>query len=173
MTGLVRALRKQRGLTLETLAGRAGLTKSYLSKIERGLSTPSIAVAMKIARILEVDVGQLFVDDASRSRMAIDRAQDRAGTERYHPIASGMLGKRISPFAVRPSADFANDPHSEHGGQELIYVVSGSVELEYDGDAVILGPRDAAYFDASLNHRIRSIGSPKAEVLVVACDDMH
>src|ERR1700743_2085667 len=60
MTGLLRAVRKQRGLTLSSLAEQTGLTKSYLSKIERRQSTPSIAVALKVARALDVDVAQLF-----------------------------------------------------------------------------------------------------------------
>lgn len=171
MTALIRALRKERGLTLEAFAAQTDLTKSYVSKIERGQSTPSIAVAMRIARSLNVDVGQLFADDASRSRITIDRAPDRVGTERYHPIAPRMLGKGMSPFIVRPGREFANDPHPEHGGQEFLYVVAGSIELDHDSEIVILNSGDGAYFDASLDHRMRSIGAVDAEVLVIACDD--
>ena len=60
MCALLRAVRQQRGMTLEQLADATGLTKSYLSKVERQRSTPSIAVAMKLARALDVDVAQLF-----------------------------------------------------------------------------------------------------------------
>lgn len=52
MSALLRAVRQQRGMTLEELAEATGLTKSYLSKVERQRSTPSIAVAMKLARAL-------------------------------------------------------------------------------------------------------------------------
>lgn len=173
MTALVRALRKERGLTLEALAAQTGLTKSYLSKIERERSTPSIAVAMRIARALDVDVGQLFADDASRSRMTIERAPARAGADRYHPVAAGMLGKAMSPFVVRPGRDFADDPHPEHSGQEFVFVVSGSIELDHGGTIVTLDAGDCAYFDASLDHRLRSTGPVDAEVLVVACNDSH
>ena len=68
MTALLRAVRRQRGLTLESLAEQTGLTKSYLSKIERRQSTPSIAVALKVARALDVDVAQLFSDEAADER---------------------------------------------------------------------------------------------------------
>ena len=54
MTVRLKPLRKDRGWTLEVLAERTGLTKSYLSKVERGLSVPSIAVAMKLAGALGV-----------------------------------------------------------------------------------------------------------------------
>lgn len=170
MTALVRALRRERGLTLEALAAQANLTKSYVSKIERGQSSPSIAVAMRIAHALNVDVGQLFADDASRSRIAIDRAHDRSGSERYHPIAPRMLGKAMSPFTVRPGREFAKEPHPEHSGQEFLYVIYGSIELDHDGEIATLNSGDSAYFDASLDHRMRSTGDVDAEVLVVACD---
>ena len=52
MTALLRAVRRQRGLTLDNLAEQTGLTKSYLSNIERGQSTLSIALALKVARAL-------------------------------------------------------------------------------------------------------------------------
>lgn len=173
MTALVRALRKERGLTLEALAAQTDLTKSYVSKIERGQSTPSIAVAMRIARSLNVDVAQLFADDASRSRIVIDRAQDRVGAARYYPIAPRMLAKAMSPFIVRPGREFAKDPHPEHSGQEFVYVVSGSIELDHDGEIVTLNSGDGAYFDASLDHRMRTTGAGDAEVLVIACDDIR
>ena len=43
----LKVLRKKLGLTLETLAEKTAMTKSYLSKVERGLNTPSIAAALK------------------------------------------------------------------------------------------------------------------------------
>jgi transcriptional regulator with XRE-family HTH domain len=85
LTALLRAVRRQRGLTLESLAEQTGLTKSYLSKIERRQSTPSIAVALKVARALDVDVAQLFSDETADEKIAIDRAGDRrkVTAERY------------------------------------------------------------------------------------------
>lgn len=159
-------------MTLEMLAGDTGLTKSYLSKIERGQSNPSIAAAMKVARALGVDVGQLFADDASGARITVDRAQSRTTTERFQPVASAMLGKRMSPFFVRPGTEFAADPHPEHEGQEFVYVISGSIELNHAGKVVSLGAGDCAYFDASMEHRIRSAaGRDGAEVLLVAFNE--
>lgn len=86
MTALLRPVRRQRGLTLEALAAQTGLTKSYLSKIERGQSTPSIAVALKVARALDVDVGRLFSDEAAREKIAVERAGGPgAGATGYWP----------------------------------------------------------------------------------------
>src|SRR5262249_35688349 len=113
MTALLRAVRRQRGLTLESLAEQTGLTKSYLSKIERRQSTPSIAVALKLASALDVDVAQLFSDDsAADHKITVDRASNRnAGNhERYVALAPTVLGKSMSPFIVRPNDGTADDP---------------------------------------------------------------
>ncbi|RUP02938.1 MAG: XRE family transcriptional regulator [Mycobacterium sp.] len=164
MTALLRTVRKQRGLTLEQLADQTGLTKSYLSKIERGQSTPSIAVALKVARALDVDVGRLFSDDATEERITVDRADPAGG--RYRALATTLLGKSMSPFLVRPTHDASDDPHPEHTGQEFIFVHAGSIELSYGEHVVSLAPGDSAYFDASVGHRLRAVGGP-AEVVVI------
>ncbi|MGH9059924.1 MAG: helix-turn-helix domain-containing protein [Acidimicrobiales bacterium] len=172
MTALLRTVRRQHGLTLAMLAERTGLTKSYLSKIERRRSTPSIAAALKVARALDVDVAALFSAAPAEATLAVERAEgvDRHA-ERYRPLAAGLLGKAMSPFVVRPNASPADDPHPVHTGQEFVFVHAGTVELEYGEKAVTLQPGDSAYFDASVSHNFRAVGTVPAEVAVVAHDD--
>ena len=173
MTALLRAVRRQRGLTLEGLAEQTGLTKSYLSKIERSQSTPSIAVAIKVARALDVDVARLFSDETVDQKLAVDRAEDRAASrERYIALAPDALGKSMSPFviqAARKATDGAS--HPVHAGQEFVFVHAGTVELDYGDQSVRLGPGDSAYFDASISHSFRAVGTARAEVVVVAHHD--
>ncbi|OBH34468.1 DNA-binding protein [Mycobacterium sp. E342] len=168
MTALLRAVRTQRGLTLEELAEQTGLTKSYLSKIERRRSTPSIAVALKVAKALDVDVGRLFSDEEAQEKIAVDRAPGAVDGQRYRVLASSLLGKSMSPFVVRPAASPADDPHPEHGGQEFMFVHAGTVELDYGDQTITLGVGDSAYFDAAVSHTVRSVGADPAEVVVVA-----
>lgn len=167
MTALLRPVRRQRGLTLEQLARQTGLTKSYLSKIERGQSTPSIAVALKVARALDVDVGRLFSAGAAQEKITVDRADTGDGA-RYRVLAPSLLGKSMSPFVVHPTEHLADDPHPEHAGQEFMFVHAGTVELDYGDQTFTLGPGDSAYFDASVSHKIRAVGAERAQVVVVA-----
>jgi transcriptional regulator with XRE-family HTH domain len=170
MTALLRAVRRQRGLTLESLAQQTGLTKSYLSKIERRHSTPSIAVALKVARALDVDVAQLFSDESADQKITVDRASDhsRDNHERYVALAPSALGKSMSPFIVRPTGRASDDPQPAHTGQEFVFVHAGTVELSYGDQTVTLAAGDSAYFDASVNHNFRPVGTAPAEVVVVA-----
>lgn len=171
MTALLRAVRKQRGLTLEALAVQTGLTKSYLSKIERRQATPSIAVALKVAKALDVDVGRLFSDDAPEEKITVDRAPLGAEGQRYRPLASSMLGKSMSPFVVRPTEQLTDASHVEHSGQEFLFVHAGIVELDYGDQTITLGPGDSAYFDAAVSHKIRPVGDVPPQVVVVTAGD--
>jgi transcriptional regulator with XRE-family HTH domain len=174
MTALLRAVRRQRGLTLESLAEQTGLTKSYLSKIERRQSTPSIAVALKLASALDVDVAQLFSDDSAADlKITVDRASDRSRNnhERYVALAPAVLGKSMSPFIVSPNNGAADDPRPTHTGQEFVFVHAGTVELDYGDQTVTLAAGDSAYFDASVSHNFRPVGTAPAEIVVVAHND--
>ena len=157
---------------MEALAEQTGLTKSYLSKIERRQSTPSIAVALKVARALDVDVAQLFSEEAADEKIAVDRAAGCAGGQRYLPLAPRLLGKFMSPFVVCPTGNVSDDPHPAHPGQEFVFVHAGTVELQYGDRTITLGTGDSAYFDASVSHKIRAVGIAQAEVLVVAHNDV-
>ncbi|OBI40421.1 DNA-binding protein [Mycobacterium kyorinense] len=170
MSALLRSVRLQRGMTLEQLADATGLTKSYLSKIERQRSTPSIAVALEVARALEVDVAQLFSTDSADTTLSIDRAEGRS-VDRYHAVAAGMLGKAMSPFIVHPTREFGEHPHPVHAGQELVFIHSGTVEMRCGDRTVTLEAGDCAYFDSSLPHQLRRVGRNRSEVIVVTCTD--
>lgn len=165
MSELLRAVRKQRGFTLEALADTAGLTKSYLSKIERQQSTPSIAVAMKLAQALDVDVAQLFSDDPEVTTITVEHA--KASKKRHQPLASSMLGKAMSPFLVRPTNKFEQHAHDAHPGQEFMFVHAGTIELRYDAQTLTLETGDCVYFDAAAPHKIRQIGTIPSAVVVV------
>ncbi|MCV7104750.1 helix-turn-helix domain-containing protein [Mycolicibacterium chitae] len=169
MSGLVRAVRQQRGMTLDELAVGTGLTKSYLSKVERGQSVPSVAAALKIASALDADVAQLFSDDPEVTTFAVGRAADR-GSARHHAIAERMLGKSMSPFAARPGRQFSAYPQPTHPGQEFLFVHRGAVELNYNGEVTRLDTGDCAYFDAAAPHKLRQVGDEPSEVIVVTSD---
>jgi transcriptional regulator with XRE-family HTH domain len=175
MSVRLKMLRKQSGMTLDTLGQLTGLTKSYLSKVERGLSTPSISVALKLAEALRVDVESLFAGRAAREPVTIVRKTERialtSGAENGEPrvqmIGGGPDERALLPFVLRPPADFAASTFKEHAGDEFLFVHRGAIEVEVGGKTVGLKTGDAMHFNAALPHRIRSLGAMQAEVLVV------
>ncbi|MGW4894549.1 helix-turn-helix domain-containing protein [Kitasatospora sp. NPDC004240] len=179
MTSRLRVLRKQNRLSLEALAAQVGVTKSYLSKVERGISDPSISTALKLAHALNVDVGRLFSDEVEPELVTVVRAGERTtiaagagpGAPHYEGIATGLSGKQMVPFMMYPPTDAAGSPFKSHAGEEFFFVHAGTAELEFPERTVELGPGDSVYFNSALPHRCRSTGPEPAAILVVIHDD--
>ncbi len=171
----VRFLRQQRALTLDELAASCGLTKSFLSKIERGLSVPSISTAMKLAASFDMSVGQLLGESEYDDSISVVRRADRRSFMRdgsaqgynYEAIAGGKRFKSMEPYIMRPPFVFQDDRLFEHSGQELMFVLSGRLQVQFGTRVIDLKTGDAVYFDAQVPHRSRSLGTRLAEVLVV------
>lgn len=170
----LKLLRKKMGVTLEALADSSGLTKSYLSKVERGLSTPSISAALKLARALHVNVEELFNDAFndldSYSLVRRDSQQLLAHSEQassYAVLAHQVSDRNLLPFMVFPPPEFAGTTFKEHVGEEFLFVHEGSVEVDFLNESVILERGDALHFNAQKPHRLRSLGEVQAQLLVV------
>ncbi|QBJ96766.1 XRE family transcriptional regulator [Rhodococcus sp. ABRD24] len=176
MATFLRSHRRRAGLTLESVAASAGLTKSYLSKVERGLSTPSIDVALRIARALDTDVSQLFSDGLDGTATTVERGDERArvpeGASRaavHDAIATRRIRKSMQPFVVHPTTEPGSD-YIEHPGEEFVFVQSGTVEFEITNKVIVLEQGDSMYFDANTPHRMRSISANRAVLITVVHD---
>lgn len=171
----IRFMRRQRIMTLDDVAKATGLTKSYLSKIEREISVPSIATALKVAASLDVTVGQLVGQEQGEKSISVVRKGERSpftrvGSESgycYEVLAGSKRFKSIKPFIMRPPLKFENDHLFEHIGEEFIFVLSGAIEVQFVNRSFALKAGDAIYFDSYLSHRTRSVGRRPAETLVI------
>lgn len=169
----LRILRKKMGITLEQLAGQTGLTKSYLSKVERGVSSPSIAVALKLAKALNAQAEELFGSESvpAEGYSLVRRQQREANnadvTAAHVPLARHIGHRVLLPFLVYPPRSYAQSAFKEHLGEEFIYVVRGRVEVDFGNERQTLDEGDALHFNAQKSHRLRTVSEEQAELLVV------
>jgi transcriptional regulator with XRE-family HTH domain len=171
----VRALREARGLSLRDLAERTGVSVPMLSQVERGDSSPTLSVAWRIAAGLELSLSQLLrLDEGSHAAVARAgaRAVLRRGGHRSEELAPPAPGRRagvtlhtLKGGARTGAADDA--PLHESGSRETIYLQSGSLRLDVDGEVFDLAAGDAATFDADLPHRIDNPGRADATFVAV------
>ncbi|WP_459616303.1 helix-turn-helix domain-containing protein [Bordetella sp. 2513F-2] len=172
------ALRKLNALTLEEVAQRSTLTKSYLSKLERGLSSPTIATVLKLARALEISPDQLVGATTDTREILHQRPGDRVpfspskGRQgyTYEAIATDRADKAMTPFVMSPPFTLDGQELVSHPGEEFIFVISGELEVVFEDRAVRMAQGDTLYFNASLPHRSRSLGDTPAHALVVVSD---
>lgn len=177
----IKRLRELKGITLDQLAERAGLTKSFLSKVERGVSVPSIATALKVADAFGVGVGSLFGANEAENDFTVVRRQERkpfgrrpgekAG-HRYESITPGLAHGLFEAFVDHPPFEVPADyKNAQHRGQEMVFVVSGGIEVAFPYTALKLSAGDCIVFNGQLPHRILSLKPKRAEILVIVTSD--
>jgi len=172
----LKLLRVQAKLTLEELAQAADMTRGYLSKIERGLSRPSIGGALKLAKALHVPVEELFGEPSDQDPVKITRAADaKANVDlRGSPrvVAGTSPGHRMLAVLLRPGdVEAGQSPMSHHDGEEILFVVKGRINLQLAERKETLGPGDCAHFNSTVPHKITAVGDKDAEVLLVIATD--
>lgn len=164
-------LRVQSGLTLENLARDSGLTRSYLSKIERGVSTPSIESALNIARALGVTVDRLFGQQPEEDVVSIVRGNGSiAGDPTTHlSLVAGLRNDRVMrAFIVRPGRTQKRGRiMSHHEGEEILFVLTGHIEMQIGARKERLEPGDCVQFDSTIPHKLTALTDEPASALVV------
>ncbi|HEY6835664.1 MAG TPA: XRE family transcriptional regulator [Gaiellaceae bacterium] len=166
----LRELRRFRRATLRTIADRSGLSESFLSQVERGRSSASIASLRKIADALGVSMADLFEPDGVPGPKVI-RRQDRP------TLAFGVLGKKalLTPKPLHHLEVFVGElqvggstgdqPYVHGDSEELVVVLSGSVQLELGGELFDLERGDSIDYRSSTPHRVSNTGEELAEVM--------
>jgi transcriptional regulator with XRE-family HTH domain len=171
----VKKVRLDNNLSQERLAELSGLTKGYISKIEKSDKAPPLSTLSRIADALNVDVGVLTAEDLDlpfNIKMCITRKGEgkklsSGSLEGYHyeALAHEKSGKNMIPFIIQPG--FHEKAVFSHEGEEFMFTIQGIHEFVYDGQKYTLHEGDSVYFDSVIPHTGRSVGEQKAMVLAV------
>jgi XRE family transcriptional regulator, regulator of sulfur utilization len=171
----VRALREAMGFSLRDLAVRSGVSAPMLSQVERGETSPTLAVAEKIAAGLELTLSQLLRLDEGE-HVAIGRAGERRrferGGHRFEELTPPLPGQRadVSLHALEPGATTGgpgDPPMHEPGSRETAVVLEGALALFVDGSRHDLSSGDSVTFDADLPHHFENEGGESTRFLAV------
>jgi len=171
----VRALREAMGLSLRDLAERSGVSAPMLSQVERGETSPTLAVAEKIAAGLELTLSQLLRLDegehVSVSRAGRRRRYERGG-HRFEELTPPLPGQRVdvSLHTLRAGAATggpSDPPMHEPGSRETAVVLTGVLALVVDGTRHELRAGDSITFDADLPHHFENDGEEATRFIAV------
>jgi transcriptional regulator with XRE-family HTH domain len=151
-------------LSLRDLAQRSGVSAPMLSQVERGETSPTLAVAAKIAAGLELTLSQLLRLDEDHHVVVTPRVQRRRAKHRGHSVEEltpPLPGQRaeVSLHVLEPGAATAgpgDPPLHEPGSRETAVVTEGSLTLVVDGEAHQLAEGDSVTFDADLPHHFEN-----------------
>ncbi len=162
-------------LSLRDLADRCGVSAPMLSQVERGETSPTLAVAARIAAGLELRLSQLLRLDEEGSVSVVHGGEGRKGGRRghrYEILTPPLPGQRaeVSRHTLVPGASTGgpgDPPMHEPGSRETAVVEAGDAVLVCDGERHELAPGDAVTFDADLPHHFENPGSDPASLLAI------
>ena len=171
----IKKVRLDHNMSQERLADLSGLTKGYISKIEKSDTAPPFSTLVKIADALNVDITVLTAEelelpgdiDLCIVRDGEGKKVSSSTLEGYHyeALAHKKSGKNMEPFILMPAFD--EKAVFSHDGEEFMYIVEGTHEFIYDNKKYILNKGDSIYFDSRTPHTGRSIGRKRAKILAV------
>jgi transcriptional regulator with XRE-family HTH domain len=171
----VKALREAMSLSLRDLSLRSGVSAPMLSQVERGETSPTLAVAARIASGLDLSLSQLLRLDEGGEVSVVRPAERRHGGSdghRYEILTPPLPGQRaeLSRHTLAGGATTGgpgDPPMHEPGARETALVESGAVVLIVDGERHALAAGDCVTFDADLPHHFENPNEEEAALLAV------
>ena len=167
----IRELRNQNGLTQEELADRTELTKGFISQLERGLSSASVATLSDIVTCLGTDLSDFFREE--RTPQIVFKEEDYSTKIDKEGNAIKWLlpaAQRLSlePIEVTLQAGKALDLDKPHEGEEFGYVLEGEIEVRYGDRAYRVKQGESFSYQSNRNHTLCGISKKPARVLWIS-----
>jgi transcriptional regulator with XRE-family HTH domain len=169
----LRALRGRRGLTLDALAERSGVSKAMLSKIERGATNPTVNIASRVARGLGVSLAELAGVEERRPALVVPAArrlpfedpETRVTRHIFPALAGGAL--EFLHLTLPPGTDTGDLPQHRSGSETYIVVDRGQLQAYVGDEHFVLGEEDVLYFGGDVAHRFANTGADECHCFVI------
>ena len=164
--------------TQNQLAELSGLSHSALSKIENNQLSPTFESILKIVGGLNIDVSDLLTsikNETPRTRQVFTRKGrgeiHETENYQYETLCNGIINKKMIPIVTKVKSHSLQKfgEMIRHSGEELFYVLEGTVDLITEHYASVkLEQGDCAYFDSSMGHACISTGEKDALIFWVS-----
>lgn len=179
--GKIRMMRKKQGVSQKELAEKIGVTPSNISQVEKNLIYPSIPALFRLAESLTVDVGYFFEGlESGEQAGCVHRGSDGMRVGFDGPMKGVVEGMRLLPAGVK---DAGVDPYLlqiapqskvsghffQHKGEEIGYVLNGSVAFWVGGQRQEAGAGDCIHFRKHMPERWENAGDTAVELLWINC----
>jgi transcriptional regulator with XRE-family HTH domain len=171
-------VRQKKGLTIEDVGQRTGLSPAYLDQIEADEVSPPLGVLIRMAKALDMKLGRFISTgevkpftvvrkDEGRIISRYTSAQGDQYGYTYESLAPDKKDRHMEPFMITLVPSGAKKELSTHAGQEFIHVLKGALEVTLKDHQAVLYPGDSIYFDSSVPHLVRCHGDEETVILAV------
>lgn len=173
----IKALRKEKNMTLKNIADATGFSISFLSQLERGKSSATLESLKKISLALGVNPGYFFdhSDDEEPvvKRGGLERKQMDKHNIYYQNLSGSMENPAFFPTLVvlKPNQNEGN--LIQHPGQEFLFVLKGQLTVQIEDNTYVLNPSDSIMFDSSKKHYWYNFSEKDVKFLCINYDEKN
>jgi transcriptional regulator with XRE-family HTH domain len=166
----IRDLRLRRGLTVQQLAAASGLSKGFISQVENGRTSPSLATLRDLALALATSVAYLVVEEEQVPHVV--RTQERprvhvgGNTSKVEVLSAQPKRNLELLMAELPPGMSAGDKRHYHHGEECMLCIEGRVSVACGEHRLVLEAGDSCHIDGRMPHAIENCGPGIARVLI-------
>jgi quercetin dioxygenase-like cupin family protein len=173
----IREAREMRGLTLQDLSSRSGVSVDGLERVEANRAIPPLGQLVRLGKALEMKMGY-FLSAGVDKPMCVVRSDARPTVARhgkqrseqygyvYESLAPEKTNRLMEPFLVTLTPTEFGE-FSSHDGQEFLFVLEGEIRVQVGKEVEVLHPGDSIYYDSSHSHLVKCYGSKPAKILAV------
>lgn len=171
----IRLTRTQKGITLQELSDRSGLSKGFICQLENDKASPSLQALEKLAGGLTVPIAYLFL--TATDKISVVRENERPEYQVREGLKVQMLsargrGLKMMLFQLPPGVGVGGENHA-HEGEECHLVLEGAVRYTQGDESVIIKSGDSVHWNGFVPHRVENCGSGPARILVVTSSGME
>ena len=169
----LKEIRLKSDMTIQELAAKSKVSSNMISRVERGLTIPSVEILMKLASVFDKSINY-FVEEVSTTHEIVFSSQGRRDTTVYddednmhtESFTSGLRDPQFMSFLCTvPKGGSSGQKHMHHPGDELIFLIEGQLKMTIAGEEYLLNTGDSLSFKSHLPHRWDNVGSGDARII--------
>ncbi len=169
----LKSIRLKNDMTIQGLAEKSKVSSNMISRIERGLTIPSVEILMKLAGVFEKSINY-FVEEVVTTHEVVFSSpghRDKTVYDDEHNMhtesfTSGLRDPQFTSFyCTVQKGGTSGEQNMYHPGDELIFILDGTLRVNIAGETHILQAGDSLSFKSHLPHRWDNIGEGEARVI--------
>lgn len=169
----LKAIRLKNDMTIQDLADKSKVSSNMISRIERGLTIPSVEILMKLAGVFDKSINY-FVEEVVTTHEIVHTGPGKRDKTVYddernmhtESFTSGLRDPQFTSFfCTIPPGGKSGRQNMYHPGDELIFLLEGRLQVIIAGETYVLQAGDSLTFKSHLPHRWENIGTSDAKVV--------
>jgi transcriptional regulator with XRE-family HTH domain len=159
-------------LSINELSRQSGVSSGRISEIERGGANPSFETLWRLASVLEVPIGAFFGGPEAQAKMVVRRDERKKLALPHdhleYELLTPDLQRALEVFIFRVPAGFDNSTRPiSHKGEELIHILTGTLNVQVGDAEFVLEDGDSITYDASTPHFVKNATRRQVVALAV------